>query len=283
MEKLYVTPVSDVSCVKLHDSFFHKGNYVVKIPQCLEIITDFPSLRSLRKVQSSEAARTFFESHYSCFLQPKSASFQLAHPDFPLLFSSGGILYRVFDTDSCVPGYLFISRTDTPRLSLFAGRSSSLEEIFDPLKVAYREGLEEGFFIQNNKLLLSSEFNTEMIDYAITLAKQEGLSFSGIKILPSSEYLSHFYNQDNLQVNTFVPFDCIVSWDPSHSALDIIRIIPIDLNLSQLAIYDTEYDEEKPLQRDHVFIPISVFQEGKGDCFVINSWKGIREKNMISL
>ncbi|MDP3728145.1 MAG: hypothetical protein Q8R18_01690 [bacterium] len=281
MEKLYVTQVSDVSCIKLHNTIFRKRDYVVTIPQNLKIITDFAILENLRKVQSSEAAKTVLESHYSCFLDPKSSSFQLAHPNFPLLFSSGGILYRISDLDSGSTGYLFISRTDTPRLSLFAGRSSSLEEIFDPLKVAYREGFEEGIFIQENKLLLPPDFNKEMIDYAVTLTMQEGLYFSDIKTLPSSEHFTNFFNQDRLQINTFVPSACIVSWDPSNSALDAIRIIPIELSLSRLEIYDTECDGEKFLQRDHVFVPASVFEKGEGDCLVINSRKGIKEKRSI--
>ena len=280
-DALCVTQVKE-ACLQITEG---KRTYEIVLPSYRDVlpIQDFKSLSTLRHAQFSSEAQDFFCDSFMAFIYGKEGRFSLASEQFPLLFSAGGVLYRTQDF-SGVEGYLFVSRTDDPRLSLFAGRSSSIEEIFDPLAVAHREGLEECFLVQGDRLLLPEEI-ADGVPSSYCTKVMEDFPFyledeiSVLKIMRGSEAL----NPDSLSIQSPCSYGKeihgVVSWDFKKAALDFIRVIPLELDVSSLWPYDLERDhQDVRLERDHVFVPLSTLEAGKGACFRINSWRGLREE-----
>jgi len=282
-EQLYVTQVRE-AFVQIRggslDCFVEVPDY-----SAIDPVTDFGVLQSLIHVQSSTDAQVFIEPTHLALKNRSEGIYPFASSDSPLLFSAGGIIYRMFDTSSHQEGYLFVSRTDTPRLSVFAGRSSCIEEIFQPSLVGCREGLEEGLLVYDDRFILHQRLLAGG-NYGRSLLKELNVSFNRTELKFS--YDSSFFNPDVLRVfsggNQVSEVSCVLSWDSSKAALDAIQVLYLDLDLSRLSIYDIEKDlEGKPLQRDHVFVPLSVLEAGEGDCIALNSFQGIREKRPYSV
>ncbi|MCX6709385.1 MAG: hypothetical protein NTV63_00300 [Candidatus Woesearchaeota archaeon] len=236
--------------------------------------------RDARKIIESSASSDFINEQIFSLQSGKSGSVELCNEDSGIRWASGGLMSidrngvaSLIYRDSAAPSY-------PGYFTIPSGLSAGKNEILNPEKAIFREGIEEITYIQDGEILVPDvmkklSFSKDIVANSLSRYFGKECNYRIKKVKASLE--------DNLPAKAVVYFNkekisetrCILGIDPGTAGIDLLKIMYVDADFRSAVPFDTEVYKSKngsyiPIDREICLVDVQELIESgivKAECF----------------